>query len=451
MYRSIEIKTLVVGAPGLVGLALIRALERAGIEAVGTYHSRPLNGAIQLDLRDGGSVRGCLESVKPDVVFLAVNTAGGADFCERHPEEAKDLNVQGTQNVAEIAARSGMLVVYYSSDYIFDGKSGPYSEDDTPDPINVYGRTKLEAERIIQKSTPKHLILRTTAVFGWERSSRNFAMQVWEHLQADNSMRVPDDQFGHPTLADYLAEVSVRLVQMGAKGIYNVVGKDRMPRSDLGRALARAIALDPSLIIAGPTSKLGQVAPRPLEAGLKTDKLEQFLGTQPLDINEAVKRFRRRWRADTYTTYTPKGVSSEADKLKRDILEKTKQYYELVHKPQGFVPYHSRVQYSGRVFGEQELVNLVDSSLDFWLTLGPYGDLFEQNMKRFLGVRDFALVNSGSAANLTAILALMSHQLENPLKPEDEIITPAVTFPTTLSPIVHSGLIPVFVDCEVGT
>jgi CDP-6-deoxy-D-xylo-4-hexulose-3-dehydrase len=97
------------------------------------------------------------------------------------------------------------------------------------------------------------------------------------------------------------------------------------------------------------------------------------------------------------------------------------------------------------------MVNLVDSALDFWLTLGPYGDEFERRIKQFWGVRDFALVNSGSAANLTAILALTSPQLEHPLRAGDEVITPAVTFPTTLAPIVHSGLIPVFVDCEVGT
>ncbi len=444
-------KALVIGASGLVGGALLRVLERSGIEVVGTFWSSPLDRASKLDVTDPGAVRSCLKAVKPDVVFVAVNTPGGVDYCEDHPDEVYALNVQGTENIVRSAAGYGGRIIYYSTDYIFDGKAGPYSEEDTACPISVYGQTKWEAERVIQALGPAHLILRTTAVFGWNRASRNFAMQVWDCLQTGKPMRVPHDQWCNPTHVDYLAEVSVRLVQMGAQGIFSVVGKDRMPRSELGKALARAMVLDPALIIPVPTSELGQRASRPLQGGLKTRKLEQTLGTEPLDLNDSLKRFRRQWRADTHITHGPRPVSTEAEQLEQEILERVRQYYELVHKPRQFVPYKTRIQYAGRVFGAEEMVNLVDSALDFWLTLGPYGELFEQKMKQFLGARDFVLVNSGSTANLTAVLALMSTQLENPLKPGDEVITPAVTFPTTLAPIVHSGLIPVFVDCEVGT
>lgn len=444
-------KALVIGASGQVGGALLRILERNGIEAIGTCQSRPINATLSLDVRDRDAVQSCLEEVKPDVVFVAVNTPGGVDYCEAHSEEAQALNVEGTRNVAEAAARGGAKIVYYSTDYIFDGKAGPYSEEDEPSPISIYGRTKWEAEHVIQELASSYLILRTTAVFGWDRASRNFAMQVWERLQTGNSLRVPDDQWCNPTLVDYLAEASVRLMQMGAEGIVNVVGKDRMPRSELARALARAMALDPALIIPVPTSELGQRALRPLQGGLKTDRLERILATEPLDLNQSLKRFRRQWRAETHVKYMPKGVPIEAERLKQEIFEKVTRYYEVVHKSSEFIPYKTRVPYSGRVFKEQEMINLVDSALDFWLTLGPYGELFEQKMKRFFGARDFVLVNSGSTANLTAVLTLMSRQLEDPLKPGDEVITPAVTFPTTLAPIVHSGLIPVFVDCEVGT
>lgn len=444
-------KALVIGASGLVGGALLRVLERSGIEAAGTFWSCSLERASKLDVRDPGAVRSSLEAVRPDVVFLAVNTPGGVDYCEDHPDEVYALNVQGTENVVRAAAAYGTKIIYYSTDYIFDGKTGPYSEEDAASPINVYGQTKWKAEQVIQALAPAHLILRTTAVFGWDRMSRNFAMQVWDRLQMAKPMRVPDDQWCNPTLVDYLAEVSVRLVQMRVQGIFNVVGKDRMPRSELGKALARAMALDPGLVIPVPTAELGQRASRPLQAGLKTYKLEQALGTEPLDLHESLKRFRRHWRADTYITHGPRPVSAEAEQLEQEILEKVRRYYELVHKPRQFVPYKTRVQYAGRVFGAEEMVNLVDSALDFWLTLGPYGELFEQNMKRLLGARDFVLVNSGSTANLAVVLALMSPQLENPLRPGDEVITPAVTFPTTLAPIVHSGLLPVFVDCEVGT
>ncbi len=440
-----------IGASGQVGRALLRVLQDSGIETIGTYHSRQISGTYKLDVSDENAVRSCLETVKPNMVFLTVNTQGGVDYCEDHPEEAETLNVLGTRNVATCAAEYGALLVYYSTDYIFDGEAGPYSEEDSPCAINIYGRTKWEAEQLVQTLVPAHLILRTTAVFGWDRASRNFAMQVWENLESGTSLRVPEDQWCNPALVDYLAEASVRLIQMGAEGTFNVVGRDRMPRSKLAKALARSMALDSALILPVPTSELEQVAPRPLQGGLKTEKLERTLGTEPLDLNESLKRFRRSWRADTHTVYTPKPTSTEAETLKQEIFQRVKRYYQIVHKPGEFVPFKTQVSYAGRVFEEQEMINLVDSALDFWLTLGPYGELFEQKMKRFFQSRDFVLVNSGSTANLLSVLTLLSQQLEHPLQPGDEVITPAVTFPTTVSPIVQNGLIPVFVDCEMGT
>jgi CDP-6-deoxy-D-xylo-4-hexulose-3-dehydrase len=144
-------------------------------------------------------------------------------------------------------------------------------------------------------------------------------------------------------------------------------------------------------------------------------------------------------------------MSTDADRLKQEIFERVRQYYRLAHLPRPFVPFESRINYAGRVFDEQEMLNLADSMLDFWLTMGPYGDLLESRMKEFLNCRDFVLVNSGSSANLVAVSALCSPLLKGHLKPGDEVITPAVTFPTTLAPIVQNGLIPVFLDCELGT
>lgn len=145
--------------------------------------------------------------------------------------------------------------------------------------------------------------------------------------------------------------------------------------------------------------------------------------------------------------------------LKARILELTSEYYREVHAPKPFVPGKTRVQYSGRVFDEREVVALISSSLDFWLTLGPYGAQFEQRLKDHFHARDFLLVNSGSSANLLMIATLCAAELDQylrsgdkpRLRPGDEVITPAVTFPTTLAPILQYGLVPVFVDCEVGT
>jgi CDP-6-deoxy-D-xylo-4-hexulose-3-dehydrase len=143
----------------------------------------------------------------------------------------------------------------------------------------------------------------------------------------------------------------------------------------------------------------------------------------------------------------------KAEQLKKEILDKTKEYYELVHKPQQekkFVAGESRVNYAGRVFDETEMQYLVDSSLDFWLTYGDYSKKFEKDLAKFLNVRWTFLVNSGSSANLLAFYTLTSPLLKDrQIKRGDEVITVAAGFPTTVAPIVQYGAVPVFVDMEL--
>jgi CDP-6-deoxy-D-xylo-4-hexulose-3-dehydrase len=146
-------------------------------------------------------------------------------------------------------------------------------------------------------------------------------------------------------------------------------------------------------------------------------------------------------------------MMTQAEQLKQEILAKTKEYYGLVHKPmqnKEFVSGKSRVNYAGRVFDEKEMMNLVDSSLDFWLTYGDYSKQFEKKLADYLGVRWTFLVNSGSSANLLAFYALTSPLLkERQVKRGDEVITVAAGFPTTVAPMVQYGAVPVFVDMEL--
>lgn len=146
---------------------------------------------------------------------------------------------------------------------------------------------------------------------------------------------------------------------------------------------------------------------------------------------------------------------TKQEQLKQDILQKTKEYYELVHKSnqeKKFIDGESRVNYAGRVFDEKEMQYLVDSSLDFWLTFGDYSKKFEKGLAKYLGVRYAFLVNSGSSANLLAFYTLTSPLLKDrQVKRGDEVITVAAGFPTTVAPIVQYGAVPVFVDMDLKT
>jgi len=145
--------------------------------------------------------------------------------------------------------------------------------------------------------------------------------------------------------------------------------------------------------------------------------------------------------------------------LKHEILRLVEEYYRAAHARPAFVPGETRIPYSGRVYDHREMTLLADSALDFWLTAGPYADRFERRMRQFFGCRDFLLVNSGSSANLLMLATLCAPGLARELAagslpslaPGDEVITPSVTFPTTVAPIVQNRLVPVFVDSEVGT
>lgn len=150
------------------------------------------------------------------------------------------------------------------------------------------------------------------------------------------------------------------------------------------------------------------------------------------------------------TTGLEETKSRTPDELRTEIMELVSEFYQLVHSRREFVPGKTKVAYAGRVFDDEEMRYGVESVLQYWLTAGPFARDFEATMKIFFGSQAAYLVNSGSSANLLMIATLCSQQVKEHLQPGDEVITPAVTFPTTLTPIVQNGLIPVFLDCKPG-
>jgi len=140
----------------------------------------------------------------------------------------------------------------------------------------------------------------------------------------------------------------------------------------------------------------------------------------------------------------------DIEELRQSILTSVAEYYDRAHNNRTFEPGQTTVQYAGRVYDETELQNMVSAVLDFWLTAGPYAEKFEKLLGDFIGVREVVPVNSGSSANLVAVTTLCSRQLPDGLRPGDEVIVPAVSFPTTVNPIIQNRLTPVFVDSCLG-
>ena len=267
-------RALIIGASGQVGGALSSLCVRRRIEVYGAAPDG--KGFLYADLTAPETVRAAFGKARPDLVLLA-SAFTNVDGCERDPGLARRVNAGGAALTAEECRKTGAKLVYFSTEYVFDGKTGPYGEDDPVSPISVYGRTKLEGERACLE-VPGALSVRTTVVYSHDPASRNFVMQLISSQRAGARMRVPSDQYSNPTYAPELAAAVLDLVEKGASGVFNGVGPDRLSRYEFALKACAAFGFDPAFLEPKRTSELGQLAPRPLEAGLKTDKLASVLG-----------------------------------------------------------------------------------------------------------------------------------------------------------------------------
>ncbi|MEK7382478.1 MAG: SDR family oxidoreductase, partial [Elusimicrobiota bacterium] len=233
-------KVLVVGGTGLVGNALVRAWTTQGAEvAAATYHCHPSGGFYQLDMQDEVGVRALLGKFRPEVVAVpAANPF--VDDCERRPAETRKVNVDGTLNVARACREIGARMIFYSSDYVYDGVKGVYTEEDAPNPINEYGRQKAAAEAGVLAADPANLIVRTSGAYGWQWEPKNFVLQIRARLLKGETMRVAADLRYNPTYVENLAEMTVALISTGASGIFHFVGADDIVRHECAVRAAKA-------------------------------------------------------------------------------------------------------------------------------------------------------------------------------------------------------------------
>jgi dTDP-4-dehydrorhamnose reductase len=292
MGTAKRVRYLVIGGSGQVGHHLLRALLEQHQDALGTAASHSVPGLVPLDIRDRASVLSLVSESRPDVVLLAA-ACTNVDSCEVDPPSAHIVNVLGAKYVADAVGGIGSRLVFFSSDYVFDGRAGPYSEDDATSPISEYGRQKVMAEELVALNAPDHLIIRTTVVYGWEPQGRNFVQRLVTSLREGKTAKVPGDQVGTPTYAPNLAEASLELSRLKLCGIIHVAGPAAASRYEFAVRAAQVFGLDPSLVESVPTASLKQLANRPLQAGLRTKKAATILKTKLLTYGEGLETMAR--------------------------------------------------------------------------------------------------------------------------------------------------------------
>lgn len=287
-------KILVTGANGLLGQKIIHALAAEGVHTPVATSRGPLRYAFQgmfyeMDITDSLSVNRTIAAVKPDaIIHTAALTM--VDQCETDKEECWRVNVGGTENVVKAAERENAHLVHVSTDFVFDGTHGPLDESASPAPVNYYGESKLTAERIVTKSKASWCIIRTVLVYGTstDMSRSNIVLWVKKSLESGKAIKVVNDQWRTPTLAEDLADGCCLAASRRAQGIFHVSGDEMMTPYDIAIRTARYFKLDSSLITAVPTKEFPQPAKRPLKTGFIIGKARTQLGYEPHSFEEGL-------------------------------------------------------------------------------------------------------------------------------------------------------------------
>ena len=245
-----------------------------------------------LDLTDRAATRDFIEQLQPDVIINAAAFTD-VDGCEEQRELCWDVNVRSVEHIIEGAANLKTVFVHISTDYVFDGLSAPYSENDTPNPQGNYARSKMASENLVRNSELEYQIIRTQILFGTGRRVRfNFVTWVIDQLQKGNPIRVVSDQVGNPTYAPDCSEAIYRLLNKQAYGTFHVSGPDSLSRYDFALKIAKIFELDAGLIERISTEELDQKAPRPYNSTFVIDKLVNYAEWEPHTLDAALKILR---------------------------------------------------------------------------------------------------------------------------------------------------------------
>jgi len=287
------VNILITGASGLLGINL--AMEASRQHTVfGTMNSHKLKTSaftvMETDLLDPGAVERVLDESQPDWVIHCAALAN-LEACELAPELARQLNTELPKNLAVQCRKGGARLLHISTDAVFDGQRGRYTEGDTPSPPGVYSQTKLAAEIAVAEAYPDAIIARVN-LFGWSMGGkRSLAEFFFYNLQAGNPIMGFTDVYFCPLLANDMTDIFIKMLNQGLRGVYHVVSSESMSKYDFGVTIARKFGFDPGLITPKSVTESTLTATRSPNLTLKVDKLIHDLGVIPPKISPALNRF----------------------------------------------------------------------------------------------------------------------------------------------------------------
>ncbi len=284
---------LLTGAYGQVGTALRRILnDNSDFNLILSSLKTPKGElGISIDVRNKVSINEIFKSFDIDIIIhLAAMT--DVDECEKNPKKAKEININGTKNFCE---NFEGYFVYISTDYVFDGKNGPYSENNPVNPINIYGSTKLEAEKLVLSKSGDNLIIRSNVIYDYNMNSKaSFLNWVIESLKNNKKINVVNDQYNNPTSAESLAIAIIKSINKNLNGVVHWADKELINRYEFSLRIAKAFDLDTKLISPITSDELNQIAMRPLKSGLNSKFLSRKINIKPANLDESLANIKTR-------------------------------------------------------------------------------------------------------------------------------------------------------------
>ena len=290
-------KIMILGANGFTGRRILKRLSYKHQVLACSLHPDilPEEGYEFhiLDMQNVDAIDALLNNFRPDVIINA-SAMSVVDYCEQHPEEAYALNVTAVKHLAEYSQSNSCRLIHLSTDFVFDGTATKaYTETDTTNPINYYGKTKQWSEEVIEQACTNYAIARIEVVYGkpFNGQHGNIVHLVKTRLENGQSIRVVSDQFRSPTWVEDIARAIESLLSDKYQGIYHICGGETMSVADIAYRVAKHFGLDTSLIQPVTTEEMNEATPRPLFSPMNTEKALKEFGYQPSRLEEGFKEW----------------------------------------------------------------------------------------------------------------------------------------------------------------
>jgi len=290
------LRLLITGASGLLGHKTAQLALQKDHEVYSLYKKHPINlgTPIKIDLIDQSKISKLINDVKPEAI---IHTAAytNVDGCEIHRDLAWRINAEATKHIAIASANTDTHLTYVSTDYVFDGEKGLYSEEDQPNPISYYGYTKLKGEEFVKKYSREWCIARASVIYGWGapiQTKLNFATWLIKSLNQGKEVKILTDQYVSPTLNTNLAEMLLEVAERRITEILHTAGATRVSRQEFALKLAQVFDLSANPIKPAKMNDIPWNAKRPRDSSLNVSKANLVLKSKPLKLDQALQKMR---------------------------------------------------------------------------------------------------------------------------------------------------------------